>query len=270
MRTLFLALLFVLPPTVFGQEQDTIVLGFREYLGYVKKYHPVARQANLTIDAAQANLMKARGGFDPKLEVDYDAKEFKGSEYYDLLNATFKIPTWYGIEFKAGFEQNDGLFLNPERTVPEDGLFNAGVSVSLGRDLLINDRMATLKRAKLFREQTQADQQLLINQLLFDAALAYFDWVKAYRESLIYSNFLENAEIRYKAVSRAAQLGAEAPIDTVEAFIPVQNRTLSLEQAGINLRALSLADISVPEWVYQRVGVDPGELFATQDVVRLT
>lgn len=33
--------------------------------------------------------------------------------------------------------------------------------------------------------------------------------------------------------------------------------------------ALSLADISVPEWVYQRVGVDPGELFSSRDVVRL-
>ena len=255
MRTLILTLLLILPPAIFGQEQDTIVLGFREYLGYVKKYHPLARQANLTIDAAQANLMKARGGFDPKLEVDYDAKEFKGSEYYDLLNATFKIPTWYGIEFKAGFEQNDGLFLNPERTVPEDGLFNAGVSVSVGRDLLINDRMATLKRAKLFREQTQADQQLLINQLLFDAALAYFDWVKAYRESLTYSNFLENAEIRYRAVSRAAQLGAEAPIDTVEAFIPVQNRTLSLEQAGINLREATLG-VSNYLWMEEQVPVE--------------
>jgi outer membrane protein TolC len=90
---------------------------------------------------------------------------------------------------------------------------------------------------------------------LFDAALAYFDWVKAYRESLIYSNFLENAEIRYKAVSRAAQLGAEAPIDTVEAFIPVQNRTLSLEQAGINLREATLG-ISNYLWMEDQVPVE--------------
>ncbi|WP_245917707.1 TolC family protein [Aureitalea marina] len=155
--------------------------------------------------------MKARGGFDPKLEVDYDAKEFKGSEYYDLLNATFKIPTWYGIELKAGFEQNDGEFLNPERTVPDDGLFNAGISVSVGRDLFINDRMATLRRAKLFQEQTAADQQLLINQLLFDASLAYFDWVKAYKEALTYEEFLQNAELRHRAVSRAVELGAKQP-----------------------------------------------------------
>jgi NAD(P)H-hydrate epimerase len=52
--------------------------------------------------------------------------------------------------------------------------------------------------------------------------------------------------------------------------------TLALPKPGLltetgrtYVGALSLADISVPEWVYQRVGVDPGELFATSDVVRL-
>jgi NAD(P)H-hydrate epimerase len=45
---------------------------------------------------------------------------------------------------------------------------------------------------------------------------------------------------------------------------------LLTESGRRHVGALSLADISVPEWVYQRVGVDPGELFATQDVVRLT
>lgn len=262
MRTLLFILLLVLPQLAtsqlnagIGLQQDTVVLGFREYLGYVKKYHPIAKQANLTIDAAQANLMKARGGFDPKLEIDYDAKEFKGSEYYDLLNATFKIPTWYGIELKAGFEQNDGEFLNPERTVPDDGLFNAGISVSVGRDLFINDRMATLRQAKIFQEQTKADQQLLINQLLYEASIAYFEWVKAYKQALTYKEFLANAELRYRAVSRAAELGAEAPIDTVEAYIPVQNRTLSLEQAGIDLRKAELG-VSNFLWLEELVPIE--------------
>ena len=52
--------------------------------------------------------MKARGGFDPKIEVDYDRKEFKETEYWDRLNATFKIPTYFGIELKGNFEQNEG------------------------------------------------------------------------------------------------------------------------------------------------------------------
>ena len=77
-------LIYILILTVFiakAQEPDTLVLNFKEYLGYVKKYHPIAKQAELNIDMGQANLMRSRGGFDPKVEVDYDRKEFKGREY---------------------------------------------------------------------------------------------------------------------------------------------------------------------------------------------
>ena len=223
-----------------GQEQDSVVLKFNEFLGYVKKYHPIAKQAELALGIGQANLMKARGGFDPKIEVDYDRKEFKGTEYYDRLNAAFKIPTWYGIELKGGLEQNEGEFLNPDQTVPEDGLYSAGVSLSLGRGSWINERMATLKKAKYFREQTKADRDLLVNQILFEASLAYFDWVQAYKDSKVFFNFLDNAQIRFLGIKSSALAGDIAAIDTVEAKIAVQNRALELEQAGVRLRNKSL------------------------------
>ena len=235
--------------------QDTLVLEFDEYLGYVKKFHPIAKQAQLTLGIGQANLMRARGGFDPKVEVDYARKKFKGTEYYDRLNATFKIPTWYGIELKGNFEQNDGDFLNPAETVPTDGLYSAGVSVSLGRDSWINERMATLKQAKLFREQTKADFDLLVNQILFDASLAYFDWLQSYQETRIYRNFLENASVRFKGIKKSAEAGDIATIDTVEAKIAMQNRALSLEQAKVKFRNKSL-ELSNFLWIGDNIPVE--------------
>ncbi len=241
--------------SVFAQQQDRVELNFKEYLGYVKKYHPVAKQAELNIDIGQANLMKARGGFDPKLEVDYDRKKFKGDEYYDLLNATFKIPTWYGVEFKGGFEQNDGEFLNRQNFVPEDGLFNAGVSVSVAQGLFINDRMATLRKAKFFREQTKADRDLLVNEILYNASLAYFDWLKAFGEKEIYTNFLDNAKIRFEGIKKSALAGDIAAIDTVEAKIAFQNRALSLEQAKVKLMKKSL-ELSNFLWLEGNIPVE--------------
>ena len=184
--------------------------------------------------------MKARGGFDPKIEVDYDQKKFKGTQYYDRLNATFKIPTWYGIELKGNFEQNDGDFLNPTETLPSDGLYSAGISMSVGQGLWINDRMATLKKAKYFRNRTKADRDLLVNQILYDASLAYFDWLKAYNEALIFKNFLENANIRFEGIKSSAYAGDIAAIDTVEAKIAMQSRALGLEQANVSLMKQSL------------------------------
>ncbi len=256
---IFLALLSV--ATFHGQVsdsimvEDAIVLKFQEYLGYVKKYHPIAKQAELTLGIGQANLMKARGGFDPKIEVDYDRKEFKGSEYYNQLNAAFKIPTWYGVELKGTFEQNEGDFLNPEESVPSSGLYSAGVSMSLAQGLWINDRMATLKQAKLFREQTKADRDLLVNQILYDASLTYFDWLRAFNEANIYRDFLNNADIRFAGIKKRAESGEIAVIDTVEAKIAFQNRALSLEQAKVNLMKRSL-ELSNFLWMNDNVPIE--------------
>ena len=249
---LFLAcMVFSLP----AQEGDSLQLGFREYLAYVKQFHPVAKQANLVIGAAEANLLQSRGGFDPKLEVDYDRKEFTGTEYYDRLNAAFKIPTWFGIELKGQFEQNEGEFLNPDEIVPEDGLFSAGVSVSVARNLWINERMATLKRAKLFARQSEAERDLLVNQILFDAAAAYFNWLQAYRDQQVFAQFLENARTRFEGIRESALAGDIAAIDTVEAGIAVQNRALSLEQARVRLRNTSL-ELSNFLWLEDNVPVE--------------
>jgi len=255
MKRYFTYLLLLLTLSVHGQVQDSLVLRFNEYLGYVKKYHPIAKQAELALNIGQANLMKARGGFDPKIEVDYDRKEFKGSEYYDRLNAAFKIPTWYGIELKGTFEQNDGDFLNPEETVPTDGLYSAGVSMSVGQGLWINERMATLKQAKYFREQSKADRDLFVNQILFEASLAYFQWLRAHGEATVYENFLNNADIRFQGIKKRAEAGDLAAIDTVEAKIAMQNRALSFEQAKVKLMKRSL-ELSNFLWMNDNVPVE--------------
>jgi outer membrane protein TolC len=214
--------------------QDTTVMGLREFLGYVKKHHPVVKQAGLVIEKGQAQLLKARGGFDPKIEVDYDRKDFKGTEYYDELRGAFKIPTWYGVEFKAGAERNEGAFLDPSLSVPGDGLYSAGVSVQLGQGLWINDRMATVRKAKLFRQQTQSERDLLVNAVLFDATEVYFEWWRAAEERKLFQGILKNAQIRLNGIKRSVELGDKAVIDSVESRIAVKKRLLGFEQAKID------------------------------------
>lgn len=145
-QTLILLLLCVLK--TFGQENSPLEFSYNEFLGYVKKYHPLVKNANLELNKAQANLMMARGGFDPKIEVDFSKKQFKDSDYYSILNSSFKIPTWYGIEIKASFDNNEGIYLNPENSVPNQGLTSLGVFVPLGQGLFINQRMADVRKAK--------------------------------------------------------------------------------------------------------------------------
>ena len=55
--------------STYGQEDTGKEFSYNEFLGYVKKFHPLVKTANLEINKAQANLMMSRGGFDPKIEV---------------------------------------------------------------------------------------------------------------------------------------------------------------------------------------------------------
>ncbi|WP_224489624.1 TolC family protein [Robertkochia flava] len=233
-KSIFILLFLLFSAPACAQQTDSI-FDLNEFLGFVKKNHPIAAQANLKIDEAQANLLKARGGFDPKIDVDYNRKDFKDTEYYDLLYGTFKIPTWYGIELQAGYELNDGSFLNPQNVVPEDGLYSAGISIPIGQGLFINERMATLRQAKIFTDLNEAERELQINELLFGAVVTYMDWYRAHLEYSLYREFLENADLRLRNLKRQIEEGDKAPIDSIELGITVQNRRINLREAELDL-----------------------------------
>ena len=235
LTSILLCFSFIIPA-----QDSTSVISLAEYLGYVKTFHPIVKQANLTINDSEAKLMKARGAFDPKLEVDFDRKTFKNTKYYDKLNASFKIPTWFGIELKGNFEENTGDFLNPEAFVPEDGLYSAGISVPVARGLLTNQRMAMLRQSRLYLKQAQADRQLLVNNILYNATVTYFNWLKTYNEKLVYEDFLSNAEMRFNGIKKSFEVGDKPAIDTLEARIALNNRKLNLEKSRIKYIKSSL------------------------------
>lgn len=228
---------------------------FNEYLGYVKKYHPLVKTANLEISNAQANLMMARGGFDPKIEVDFDQKEFKEKEYYSNLNSSFKIPTWYGVEIKAGFDSNQGTFLNPENNVPTNGLAAIGINLQLGQGLFINQRMADLRKAKFQIQLSQAERKLEAIKVLYDAAVAYFSWKKNYNEVQLYQRYNANAQIRFKGVKELINQGDKPAIDSIEAGIIVKNRLLSLEDSQLKLTKAKL-ELSNFIWLENSIPVE--------------
>jgi len=219
-----------------AQEQPALsdkVFRFDTYMGFVKKNHPRVKRANLRLSEAEAALLQARGGFDPKVAVDFDKKEFKNTTYYNILNSSFKVPTWYGVELKAGFEQTDGYYLSPENTTPAQGLAAAGISVSLAQNLWINPRMADIRKAKAGLSLGKAQRQLDAMQVLFEASLAYHHWVRTYAELQLYEGYVAQAQNRLTGIRSLIRLGDKPAIDSVEAGILYKNRQLSLMEAQI-------------------------------------
>jgi outer membrane protein TolC len=268
MKYLILVFLFF-GLSVFGQKNNINEFTYNEYLGYVKKYHPLVKNANLELSRAQANLMMARGGFDPKIEVDFDTKQFKDNEYYSLLNSSFKIPTWYGIEIKAGFDNNEGIYLNPENTVPNQGLTSFGISVPLGQGLLINQRMADVRKAKIQIQLSQAERQLMAIAVLYDASISYFSWKKSYSEVRLYENYVVNAEIRYQGIQSLINQGDKAAIDSIEVGIIMKNRLLSLEDAKLKLNKAKL-DLSNFLWLENNIPLELSDNLTPENQLETT
>lgn len=239
---------------LFGQNNPT-EFTYNEFLGYVKKYHPLVKQADLKLNEAQANLMQARGAFDPKIEVDFNEKQFKGNQYYSILNSSFKIPTWYGIELKAGFDNSEGIYVNPENTLPNSGLTSFGISVPVGQGLFINQRMADLRKAKIARNLNVAERNLQAVEVIYEASVSYINWKRSFDEVKLYETYLENALIRYDGVSKLIEQGDKPAIDSVEAGIAVKTRRLNLEDAKLKLTKAKL-DLSNYLWLENNVPLE--------------
>lgn len=239
MRKLIFILVLLIGHLASAQE-DSLRLDFKEYLAIVKEYHPLVKQANLIVDQGDFKLMKARGAFDLKIEADLSEKNYKSSEYYNLFGAAFKIPTYYGLELKAAYEKNSGKYLNPQNTVPEDGLYSAGVSLDITNGLFLSDRMAALKQARIYREQSKVKRELMAAEILYDASTAYFDWFAAHQELKLYKSFLSNAEFRFESTKSSFRAGDKAAVDTLEANITFKNRQIQLQQAELEFVKASL------------------------------
>ncbi|MFT4544347.1 MAG: outer membrane protein TolC [Bacteroidia bacterium] len=231
---LFLVLLFTWQVSS-GQEAEK-TLTFEDFYAIVKQHHPMAVQSELIVKKGDATVQMARGGFDPKIGTDISQKYFKGDQYYSLIDAGLKVPTWFGVEVNGGYEQNGGSFLNPENRMSGGGLVYAGISVPVGRGMFMDERRAELRKAQIYQKSTVVEQRIMMNELLYEAGKSYWDWFKHYEVLFVYEEALQLAEFRFNAVKQEVEYGDKPAIDTLEAGIQLQNRLLGLQQAQLDFQ----------------------------------
>ncbi len=253
--------------------QDTVrILKEDEFLSIVRLSHPVAKQGSLLVDLARAELQSIRGNFDPVLSYNNDQKTFDGKNYFNYNNAQIMIPTWFGIEAYAGIEQNTGDYLNTEVTKNRSSY--AGISVPLLKDLVLDKRRAALQQGKLFTRQTEWERRNIINDLLLDAYVAYWNWAKDYQVFLLLENTIRINEFRYSLVKISFEQGDRAAVDTTEALAQLQNFQQLREEAWLNFRKSTL-DVSTFLWLpneqpaYLSKNVLPDTIWATRDFTKL-
>ena len=226
--------------------QDSIkVISAQQVMQIVKQFHPVARQADILIEKSKAEVTAARGMFDPNLQNSTAQKTFDGSNYYYYNRPEISIPTWFGIEVSAGLEYLSGSRTNPEETRGETNYL--GISMPLGKGLLMDKRRAALQTAKIFRTASIVEKRNILNNLLFDAMTSYWSWVQQYQVYNILTDAVAVNEKRLELVKTGFLLGDRPAIDTTEALTQLQNFELLKSQAWLDYRNLGL-ELSVFLW----------------------
>ncbi|MCB9331442.1 MAG: TolC family protein [Lewinellaceae bacterium] len=216
-------------------QQDSIVLSYAAFIENILQYHPVARQAALQNDFAAVEKLAAKGRFDPQLAADWNDKYFDKKHYYRIFNAGFQIPTWYGLTLNGSYENTDGVYLNPENTTTNMGLWTLGVEANLLQGLLIDERRAAVQQARVFQQAAANEQKRMLNELLFAASLAYVNWQAAFNTQRIIEESMVLAR-EYLSATRESFFNGDKPaIDTLEAFMIVQDRQLRLQANAIDL-----------------------------------
>lgn len=236
-RFLLVILCISLYSESFAQDKEKSVLKLEDFIWYVRNYHPVSKQGKYIVQSGKFEIRKARGAFDPYIYGSYNQKNYDQKNYYQLLDGGLKVPTWFGVELKTGYEQNRGLFLGSENTVPNNGLWYAGISLPVGKGLFIDERRASLKQAKIFAESTRAQQQQMINELMFSSIQQYWEWVQYWNIYQIQVEAEVLAEERFEGIKMSHLQGDLPAIDTLEAYIQLQNRNIAKSDALMNYKA---------------------------------
>ncbi|BDD12594.1 transporter (plasmid) [Fulvitalea axinellae] len=208
---------------------------FVDFMKKVKADHPLALVSQGQVELGKAALMKARGGFDPKASFGISQKYFGGQSYYNVLDGGLKVPVWFGAQINAGIEQGEGDYVNPESYTPDAGLYYAEMSIPVGRGLFTDERRTALRKARFYTSYTEEERLALVNNLLYNAGKAYWQWFYAYHALMVREESKSLAENRLEAIRRKVNAGDKPAIDTLKALIQVQSRQMDLEQATADL-----------------------------------
>ena len=260
-----LTFFLLLAVTPCSAQTDSVLLTYTAFIENVLEHHPVARQADLQKDFAQAQWLSARGQFDPILSSGWNDKYFGDKHYYRIFNAGFQIPTWYGLAVQGAYENTSGVFLNPENTTSNNGLWSLGIEANLLQGLLIDERRTALRQARVYEQATDNERRRLLNNLLYEASQVYIRWQAVYFVRQTIDKSIALAGEYFEATRQSYLVGDKPAIDTLEAFLILQDRRM-LRQENEMETIKARQELENFLWYQQQplelqAGARPGNIF---------
>ncbi len=233
-RRLTISILISFQCILFAQKETT-TLRLNEFIQNIESFHPLAKQANLKLKLGDAQTLKAKGGFDPILQSDWSEKNFDQKLYYRQFHTKLRIPTPLGLDIVSGYENYQGIYLNPESTVKPNGLWHLGLEIDVFQGLIVNERKTTLKIAGEFKKLVRNEQVQQINELLINAIAAYLQWQMYFHVDSVLNENFNLSKIYHDNTVQSFLAGEKTAIDTLEAHILMQDASFTLQKNYMDL-----------------------------------
>ena len=219
--------------------QDSLIIDERTFLFMVWENSPYIKSQLLLDDIAEQGINRSMAVFQPTLNAMYERKQFDNKIYYNRLNSGLSVQTPAALKFSGGFNQISGEFVNPEAQLPGPGLTYASLEIPLSAGLLTDKYRTNLKLARMNLDATQIKIWLALNKYLFESAKRYWKWYESY----MLRNLALEAQLvtrnRLDFVRSKMLTGEYAKIDSLEAFINLQNREAFYNEQAINFERRS-------------------------------
>lgn len=232
----FLLLLAGHLSTALGQEAEQnpdLPLTVELLVESIRAHHPAIMSARARREQADTSVQRARGAFDLNLNQSTLSRlnGFYDGQYLEQsITQPLEIA---GADISATYRRSEGSFPIYEDffNTMNDGEASIGLSFSLLRDRDLDERRAGLFAATYTQTIGGIEEQLAINQLLYEGLNAYLNWYQASQVTAVANSLVELAETRREGIESRVANGDLAAITLTEFETTLLTRQIALQEA---------------------------------------
>lgn len=226
-----------------------VPLNLETVLESVERHFPLIEAARRDQQGAEAELVGARGAFDPAVRVRADGAPLG---YYqngriDLL-VEAPTPLW-GTTVFGGYRVAFGKLAEYDGKLDTNqyGEVRAGVAIPLLRNGATDRRRAGIERAELAVPLTEAALKQARIEAVRTATFRYWEWVAAGERLRIMQALLELAQTRDQAMHERVRRGDLARVDRID-----NQRTVLSRQGAVVAATRALQASTIELSIYLR------------------
>lgn len=215
------------------------MLTIEQVLSATLEHHPSLKGEMQERVAADADLLSARGAFDPSIKgegLSYATGGYTGNYGGAYVEQPLEF---YGSKIVGGYRIGDGTFpiYDNYYETNSQGEAQFGVEVPILRDGPIDRRRANIGRSVAGQAIADSMVELRRIELARAAAMTYWDWTAARNKARVFKRLLEVAQERDRQIAERVKRGDLPEFDRTDnqrAVLQRQAQFLSAERAVKN------------------------------------